>query len=172
MVWVGKDLNGHLFQPPAMGRATSHQTRLLPAPPNLALDTTRDGAPTAPLGNLCQCFTTLAAENFFLTSNLNLPSFSSKPFPLVLIGQMSKLNLKLGRKLLELGGRDLILFPVIPRFVSKLSCRMMHSCPFTLDIHLAPVFAWMPSPEGMQLFGMKFIVICKGLKQNPELLRD
>lgn len=54
---------------------------------------------------------------------------------------MSKLNPKLGGKLLELGGIDLILFPVIPRSVSELSCRMMHSCLFTLDIDLAPISA-------------------------------
>ncbi|KAK4819077.1 hypothetical protein QYF61_025310 [Mycteria americana] len=38
---------------------------------------------TAALGNLLQCLTTLTVKNFFLVSNLNLPSFSLKPSPLV-----------------------------------------------------------------------------------------
>lgn len=54
---------------------------------------------------------------------------------------MSKLNVKLGRRLLELGGVDLILFPAIPCSVSELNCRMVHSCVFTLDVHLAPISA-------------------------------
>ena len=39
---------------------------------------------TTSLYNLCHCLTTLYGKNFFLISNLNLPSFSLKPFPLVL----------------------------------------------------------------------------------------
>ena len=70
--------------PPAMGRDTFHQTRLLKAPANLALNTAREGAATASLGSLCQCLTTLMVKNFFLISNLDLPSFSFEPFPLVL----------------------------------------------------------------------------------------
>jgi len=56
----------------------------LRAPSNLALNTSREEAATASLGNLCQCFTILMVKNFFLVSNLNLPSFSLQPFPLVL----------------------------------------------------------------------------------------
>jgi len=67
-----------------MVRDTFHQTRLLRAPSNLALNTAREGAATAPLGNLFQCLTTLMVKNFFLISNLNLPSFHLKLFPLVL----------------------------------------------------------------------------------------
>jgi len=48
------------------------------------LNTAREGAATASLGNLGQCFTTLMGKNFFLISNLNLPSFHLEPFPLVL----------------------------------------------------------------------------------------
>ena len=61
-----------------------HQTRLLRAPSNLALNSSREGAATASLGSLCQCLTTLMVKNFFLISHLNLPSFSLEPFPLVL----------------------------------------------------------------------------------------
>jgi len=67
-----------------MSRDIFHQTRLLRAPSNLALSTAREGAATASLGSLGQCLTTLMVKNFFLISNLNLPSFSLEPFPLVL----------------------------------------------------------------------------------------
>jgi len=67
-----------------MSRDIFHQPRLLRAPSNLALDTAREGAATASLGNLGQCFTTLKVKNFFLISNLNLPSFRSQPSPLIL----------------------------------------------------------------------------------------
>ena len=46
-----------------MSRDIFHQTRLLRAPSNLALNTAREGAATASLGNLCQCLTT--SENLF-----------------------------------------------------------------------------------------------------------
>ena len=63
---------------PAVGRDTSHQTRLLKAPSSLALNTAREGAATASLGNLFQCLITLMVKNFFLLPNLKLPSFSLK----------------------------------------------------------------------------------------------
>jgi len=67
-----------------MGRDTFHQPRVLRALSSLALNTAREGAATAALGNLCQGLTTLRGKNFFLISNPNLPSFSLKPSPLVL----------------------------------------------------------------------------------------
>jgi len=39
------------FQPPATGRDTSLQTRLLKVPSSLALNASRDGASTTSLGN-------------------------------------------------------------------------------------------------------------------------
>jgi len=39
------------------------------------------------LGNLFQCFTTIIVKYFFLISSLNLPTFSLKPLPLVLLQQ-------------------------------------------------------------------------------------
>jgi len=69
---------------PDMGRDPFHQPRVLKAPSSLALDTAREGAATASPGNLCQGLTTLRGKNSFLISNLNLPSFSLKPSPLVL----------------------------------------------------------------------------------------
>ena len=52
------------FQPPAMCRVTNHHTRLPRATSSLALNAFRDGASTASLGNLFQCFTTLWVRNF------------------------------------------------------------------------------------------------------------
>lgn len=43
-----------------------------------------------------------------------------------------------GMKLLELAGIDLILFPMILSSVTVLSCTVMNSCLFILDIHLPP----------------------------------
>jgi len=65
-----------------MSRDPFHQIRVLKAPSNLALSTARAGAATASLGSLG--LTTLRVMNFFLISNLNLPSLSLKPLPLVL----------------------------------------------------------------------------------------
>jgi len=64
-----------------MGRDKFHQTRLLKAPSNLALNTAREGAATASVGNLCRGLTTLLVKNFFLTSNLYLPSFTLQSLP-------------------------------------------------------------------------------------------
>lgn len=47
--------------------------------PHSALNTFRDGAHRAFLGNQFQCFTTLIIQNFFLMSDLNLSCFSLKP---------------------------------------------------------------------------------------------
>ena len=54
---------------------------------NLILKVSRDGASTTSLGNLFQCLTALTVKDFFLISNLNLPSLSLKAFPLVLSPQ-------------------------------------------------------------------------------------
>ena len=45
--WFGLEgiLKPTQFQPPAMGRAATHQLRLPRAPSNLALSASRDGAP-------------------------------------------------------------------------------------------------------------------------------
>ncbi|KAK4822133.1 LOW QUALITY PROTEIN: hypothetical protein QYF61_010256 [Mycteria americana] len=67
-----------------LDRALSN-VRLLRAPSNLSLNVSRDGASITSLGNLFQCFTILIVKNFFLISSLNLPLFSLKPFPLVLL---------------------------------------------------------------------------------------
>ena len=71
------------FQPPAMCRVASLQTMLPRATSSVALNASRDGASTTSSGNLFQCFTTLCMKNFLLTSNLNLPCLSLRPFPLV-----------------------------------------------------------------------------------------
>jgi len=87
VVWVGMAFKGHLAQPPAMSRDIFNWIRLLRAPSNLAWHVPRDGVSPASLGNLGQGFTNVSIKNFFLTSSLNLPSFSLNPSPLVLSQQ-------------------------------------------------------------------------------------
>jgi len=48
------------------------------------LNAAGEGASTASLGSLCQCLTNPTVKNFSLISNLNLPSSSLEPLPLVL----------------------------------------------------------------------------------------
>jgi len=48
------------------------------------LNTSRDRASTTSLGSPFQHLTTLLVKNFPLTANLDLPSFTLNPFPLVL----------------------------------------------------------------------------------------
>ncbi|XP_051475419.1 bifunctional 3'-5' exonuclease/ATP-dependent helicase WRN isoform X2 [Apus apus] len=85
-VWFGLEGNSKIiwFQPPCMGRDTSHQPRLLQAPSNLPFNTARDGAATASLGNLGQGLTTLTLQNSLLISSLHLPLplFIHPPCPL------------------------------------------------------------------------------------------
>jgi len=69
-----------------LGRDTFHQTRLLKAPSNMTLNTSREGAATS-LGNLCQCLTMLIVKNLFPISKLKLYSFSLKLLPFVLFLQ-------------------------------------------------------------------------------------
>jgi len=67
MVRVRRDLKRSSgSNPPAISRDMFHQTRLLRAPSNLALNTAREGAATAFLGNGFQCLTTLTVKDFFL----------------------------------------------------------------------------------------------------------
>ena len=78
--WKGPQWSSS-FNPHAMCRVASHQTRLPRATSSLALNVSRDGASTTSLGNLFQCFTTLWEKNFLLISNLNFPCLSLRPFP-------------------------------------------------------------------------------------------
>ena len=55
-----------------MSRDPFHQSRVLQATSNLALNPAREGAATASLGNVGQGLTTLMVKNSFLGSNLNL----------------------------------------------------------------------------------------------------
>jgi len=73
-----RDLKAHATPTPAMGRAALYQLRLPRAPSNLALSTSRDGASQ---------FLWEAVpyrERISPVSSPNLPSFSLKPFPLIL----------------------------------------------------------------------------------------
>ena len=85
IAWFGLEgaLKIILFHP-AISRDIFPQPRVLRAPSSLASSPTREGAATASPGNLGQGFTTLMGKNFFPIFNLNLPSVSLEPFPLVL----------------------------------------------------------------------------------------
>lgn len=52
-------------------------------PSSLALSTSQDEAPTAPLGNLFQCLTILSVRNFTVTSNVIVP-FQLETVPFIL----------------------------------------------------------------------------------------
>jgi len=87
MVWFERDFQRpSSSNPPAMSRHTFHWTRLLRAPSNLALNSSREGTATASLGSLFQCLITLIVKKLFLIPNLNLPFFSLKLSPLVTTG--------------------------------------------------------------------------------------
>ena len=66
-------LKDHQSNPSATNSDTYSSIRSS-EPPSLTLSVSRDRAPNASLGNLGQCLTALSVQNFFLTSNLNLPS--------------------------------------------------------------------------------------------------
>lgn len=72
MAQSGRDLKYHLLPIPLPWQVSPHQVRLPTASSNLALSISRDGAPQL-----------LWVNSFLLTSNLNLLSFSLKPFHLV-----------------------------------------------------------------------------------------
>lgn len=67
-----------------MGRGISYYIRFLKALSNLTLNTSNGRASITSLGNLLQWCTTLILQTFFLISNLNLSTFISKAWPLVL----------------------------------------------------------------------------------------
>ena len=68
---------------PAVSRNTYNLIRMLRAPVSLTLNVSKDKASATSLDNLFQCLTTLIVKYFFCISNLKLPSFNLKPFPLV-----------------------------------------------------------------------------------------
>ena len=81
---------------------------MLGAPSSLTVNAFRDGAPTTSLCNLCQCPTIFTIKNFFLISNLNLPSFCLKPLPLVLsqhVARQTPTQIKLLKTTVELRTR-------------------------------------------------------------------
>jgi len=51
MAWVGRDLKGHPVPTPCHGQGCHPAAQAAQGPPNLALNASRDGAPTAPLGS-------------------------------------------------------------------------------------------------------------------------
>ena len=84
MVWVGRELKDLLVPTPCHGQGHLPLDQAAESPVQPGLEHFREGASAASLGNLFQGLTTFTVKNFFLTSNLNLPSFGLKPLPLVL----------------------------------------------------------------------------------------
>lgn len=81
VVWVGKDSRDYPV-PTSLSWAGTPSTTL-PAPPKLAVNTSRDEVSTAPLGGLLQCSITPVGNNFFQIPKLNLP-FCFRLLPSVL----------------------------------------------------------------------------------------
>ena len=79
-----------------MNRDSYSYIRLPRATSSPTLSVSKDRASTTSLGNLFQCLATFIVNNFFLISNLILPSFSMKPFPPVLLQQILLKSLLVG----------------------------------------------------------------------------
>ena len=80
-----RTLNGHLVNSPIMNTYSSIKCT--------ELQEVKGMASTTSLSNLFQCLKIHVVKNFFLIFNLNLPSFSSKPFLLVFLWQTLRKNL-------------------------------------------------------------------------------
>lgn len=84
---LGGTLKSHLILLPCSEQGHLQFHQMLRAPSSLTLSIYRDRTSTTSLGNLYHCLTTLIVKSFFCISNLNLPSLSLKPFPLILSQQ-------------------------------------------------------------------------------------
>jgi len=85
LVWVGRDLTDHLGIPTTLPRAGTHSTGPVCSKPfQPGLEHFREAASIPCLCSLFQCLNSLIVNNLFLISNLNVPSCSLKPLPLVL----------------------------------------------------------------------------------------
>ena len=84
MAWVGKDHSAHPVPTPCyvQGRHSPDQAAQSHIQPGL--ECLQGWGIHSLLGQPVQCITTLWEKSFLLISNLNLPSLSFKPFPLVL----------------------------------------------------------------------------------------
>ena len=82
-----RNVNGHPVQLPCNEQGHLHVIKELRTLSSLTLNVSRDGASTASQDFLFQCLTIFIVKNYFLISDLNLPPFSLKPFPLVLSQQ-------------------------------------------------------------------------------------
>jgi len=85
-IWFGLEATLKLIwlHPPAHMQGPLPPAQGAPSPIQPGLEPCQGGAATASLGDLGQGLTTLIVKNFFLTSDLNLPSLNLKPSALVL----------------------------------------------------------------------------------------
>jgi len=84
MAWIAKAHDAHPVPTPCrvQGRHPAAQAAQRPIQPGL--ECLQGWGIHSLLGQPVQCVTTLWEKSFLLISNLNLPSLSFKPFPLVL----------------------------------------------------------------------------------------
>jgi len=84
MTWVEKDHSDHLVSTPCyvQGRQPADQAAQSHIQPGL--ECLQGWGILSLLGQPVQCVTTLWVKNFFLISNLNLPCFGLRLFPLVM----------------------------------------------------------------------------------------
>lgn len=73
-----KGLKNYAIPPPAMGRDTSHQTRLPKAPSHLALNTSREGTSTSSLNNILNAFRAIRKKPALLKHTLEYLILSQK----------------------------------------------------------------------------------------------
>ena len=81
MVWVKRDLNDDLVLLTGHGQWCFPLDQVARGPIPLDLEHPQGWDVVSFSRQQCQCLTTLIVKNFLLISNLNLPSFSLKPFP-------------------------------------------------------------------------------------------
>jgi len=104
MVWLGRDLTDHLVPTP-LPWSELPSAWWSTDPSNLALNSSRDGAPTASLGSLCQHLTVLWVKKFYLTSVSPLLSFKDiSPCPIAICPCKKSISLLFIRSLQVLEG--------------------------------------------------------------------
>jgi len=84
MVWVGRHLKAHLVPTPCHEQGHLPPDQVAQSSIQPGLEHCQGGGSHSFSGQPGPVFHPLMVKNFFLISNLNLPSFSLKPLPLVL----------------------------------------------------------------------------------------
>jgi len=83
MVWVGRDLKAHPVSTPCHGQGCHPPAQAAQGPIQPGLECLQRWGTTAWLGTLCHGLATHSVNYFPLIADLNFPSFSLKPSPLI-----------------------------------------------------------------------------------------